>query len=90
MPTSVRLDSKTESIVARLARETGRTKSQIIRDAISALADAKTWARPDQTPYERIKHLIGIASGGPPALSIRTGEKFTRLLLAGRRQRDSR
>ena len=90
MPTSVRLDSKTESIVARLARKTGRTKSQIIRDAISTLADTETSTRPDQTPYERIKHVIGIAGGGPPDLSIRTGEKFTRSLRARRHTRDSR
>ena len=34
MPTSVRLDAKTESLVARLARRKGQTKSRVIRDPI--------------------------------------------------------
>ncbi len=36
MPTTVRLDPETESLIKRLAKKTGRTKSQIIRDAIRA------------------------------------------------------
>ena len=85
MPTSVRLDAKTEGLVRGLARKTGRSKSQVIRDAIAQLARSAE-ARPAQTPYEAMKHLIGSIRGGPPNLSERTGEKFRQLLLARRRR----
>jgi hypothetical protein len=44
MPTSVRLDPKTERVVRSLARRTGRTKSQVIRDAIHRLAASEAEA----------------------------------------------
>lgn len=80
MPTSVRLDAKTESLVNRLAKRTGRTKSEVIREAITRLAEADQVARPATTPYEAIRHLIGIGKGGPPDLSERTGDKVRQLL----------
>ena len=86
MPTSVRLDAKTESLVRGLARQTGRTKSQVIRDAIAQFARSAAEAQPAKTPYEAMKHLIGSVRGGPPNLSERTGEKFRQLLLARRRR----
>lgn len=80
MPTTVRLDPETESLIKRLARKTGRTKSQVIRDAIRALAKSEDGGKATRGPYEAFSHLIGCASGGPPNLSERTGEKFTKLL----------
>ena len=85
MPTSVRLDSRTESLVNRLAKKTGRTKSQVIRDAITRLAEGENPATLPRTAYEALKDVIGIVKGGPSDLSERTGEKFRRLLLARRR-----
>ena len=79
MPTSVRLDARTEGLVRRLARKTGRTKSQVIRDAIARLASADK--EESRTPFDTIKHLVGCAAGGPPDLSERTGEKLRQLLL---------
>ena len=81
MPTTVRLDPETESLIKRLAKKTGRTKSQVIRDAIQALARSEAASEPKEGPYEAIAHLIGCASGGPKDLSERTGEKFRNLLL---------
>lgn len=80
MPISVRLDPKTESLVNRLAKQTGRTKSEVIREALMALFRAEGEAR--SNPYEAIAHLIGCARGGPTDLSERTGEKLRKLLLA--------
>jgi hypothetical protein len=80
MPTTVRLDPETESLIKRLARKTGRTKSQVIRDAIRILAKSEDGGRAPRGPYEAFSHVIGCATGGPPDLSERTGEKFTRLL----------
>lgn len=88
MPVSVRLDAKTEGMVKRLARQRRQTKSEVIREAIKALAgnNKDGEARPLR-PYEAIAHLIGCARGGPRDLSERTGEKFRKLLVDRRRQR---
>lgn len=80
MPTTVRLDPETESLIKRLAKKTGRTKSQVIRDAIRTLAESEDSGKVTGGPYEAFSHLIGCASGGGPDLSERTGEKFTKLL----------
>ena len=80
MPTRVRLDAKTEALLNRLVKKTGRTKSRVIRDAIVALAKAEGADGEGKTLYEAFAHVIGCASGGPPDLSERTGEKFTELL----------
>jgi hypothetical protein len=85
MPTSVRLDSRTESLVRRLARERAQTKSQIIREALVALARNEGRAR-RKTLYDSIAHVVGSVKGLPPDLSERTGEKFRALLLARARQ----
>lgn len=81
MPTSVRLDPETERLIGRLSRTLRRTKSQVIRDAIGRFAREEEGARASpRTPYDALKHLIGVARGGPHDLSIRTGDKFRRLV----------
>lgn len=86
MPTSVRLDAKTESIVTRLARKRGQTKSEVIRAALVALAETEERSKPRGTLYDSISHLIGSVKGGPPDLSERTGKKFAALLRARKRR----
>ena len=85
MPTSVRLDPKTERVVRSLARRTGRTRSQVIRDAIHRLAAAESERGNGQMVFEMWRDAIGCAEGGPPDLSERTGERFRSLLRAKRR-----
>jgi predicted transcriptional regulator len=85
MPTSVRLDSETERVVRALARRTGRTRSQVIRHAIHRLAVLESEAGRGQTAFESWKDAIGCAEGGPPNLSVRTGDHFRSLLLTGSR-----
>ena len=87
MPVSVRLDTKTEELVARLARKKGRTKSEVIRQAILVLAESQDEGKKPARPYEAVAHLIGCARGGPRDLSEQTGEKFRRLLLKRGRER---
>lgn len=41
MPMSVRLDAKTERLVERLAKQTGQTKSEVIREAIGNFVHQK-------------------------------------------------
>ena len=83
---TVRLDVEAERIVERVARSRKQSKSQVIREAITALA--KQEAPPaGSRPYEAVAHLIGSVRGGPSDLSQRTGEGFKRLLLERVRRR---
>jgi Ribbon-helix-helix protein, copG family len=86
MPTSVRLDPKTEAVVRRLARQKRRTKSEVIREAIARMGEGVSTPQPD-TPYALIEDLIGIAHGGPPDLARRADEAFKDLLVRGRLSR---
>jgi hypothetical protein len=80
MPVSVRLDARTEGLLNRLAKKSGRTKSQVIREALTALARSEGASAKPAVPYEAIADLIGCAEGGPPDLSERSGEKVRKLL----------
>lgn len=86
MPTSVRLDPKTEAVVRRLARQTHRTKSEVIREAIARMAEEGNTTRPS-SPYAVMEDLIGIAHGGPPDLARRADEQFKDLLVRRRMSR---
>ncbi|MPZ78673.1 MAG: ribbon-helix-helix protein, CopG family [Deltaproteobacteria bacterium] len=87
MPLSVRLDAKTESLIGRLARKRQQSKSEVIRDAIGVLAKQEEKGTEKKRPYDLVAHLIGCVKGGPPDLSVNTGEKFHQLLLERRRKR---
>ena len=80
MPTSVRLDSRTEQALARLAREKGASKSAVLREAVEALARKSSGHSSANGPFERAKDLIGCVSGGEPDLSTRTGAGFRQVL----------
>lgn len=86
MPLTVRVDLKTERLLERLARKRGRTKSEVIRDAIGVLAKSVEAQEEAERPYDKVRDLIGIVHGGPADLSVRAGEGFRRLL-AGRRRK---
>jgi hypothetical protein len=82
MPMSVRLDPKTKRLVERLAKQRRQTKSEVFREAIGTLARQANGADRARRPYDDVKDLIGCVRGGPPDLSVRTGQKFRRLLVA--------
>ena len=65
MPTSVRLDTETETLLRRLARTSGRTKSDILREAVVRLAEEQAASSSADSPYTLIADLVGIAEGGP-------------------------
>lgn len=85
MPTSVRLDPEIKVLIQRLAKQSGLTKSQIIREALLAFAERRQSKSP--RPYDAIKHLVGSANSGGLALSENTGDKFRKLLTGGKRAR---
>lgn len=87
MPTSVRLDKKTEKTLMRLARQKSRTKSEIIRDAIESYAEREYKSGLQESAYEKIQDLVGCASGGPVDLSLETGQKFREALRKGLKKR---
>src|SRR5262245_19282287 len=87
MPTSVRLDQTTESLVRRLARARAQTKSEVIRDALVALARNEDRTRRRRTLCESAVRVVGGIKGLPSDLSERTGEKFRALLHDAMRSR---
>jgi hypothetical protein len=87
MGISVRLPARLERLVARVAKERGATKSEVICSALTALEHERCVAHTRPTPYAAMKHLIGCTSGGPPDLSVETGKKFRGLLLRRRTAR---
>ncbi len=76
MPTSVRLDTETEALLRRLARTSGRTKSDILREAVVRLAEEHEVSSSADNPYALISDLVGIAHGGPPDLARRHKRAF--------------
>lgn len=86
MPLTVRVDVKTERLIQRLARKRGRSKSEVIRDAIGVLARRIQEQEEAERPYETVRDLIGSVHGGPSDLSVRTGEQFRRMVHAKRRR----
>ena len=76
---NVRIDLATGAFLDLIARETGRSKSDVVREALAAMRDqiARPIALP---PAEAMAHLIGCRDSGGSHLSERTGERFARLL----------
>ena len=87
MSLSVRLDAKTESLIGRLARKRGQSKSEVIRDAIGVLANQEKKGGKRKRPYDLVAHLIGCVKGGPRDLSVDAGKKFHEMLVARTRKR---
>jgi hypothetical protein len=85
MPTSVRLDAETEALLRRLARRSGRTKSDMLREALLRLAEEEDTAARGRRPYAMISDLVGIASGGPRDRA-RTHKRVFRQIVSKRRR----
>jgi Arc/MetJ-type ribon-helix-helix transcriptional regulator len=76
---NVRIDPQTAAFLERVARETGLTKSEVVRQALATMREQRTRATAS-TPYERVAHLIGSWDSGGMRLSERTGERFAQML----------
>ncbi len=87
MPTSVRLDPETESVVRRLARKTGRTKSSIIREAILKMAEDTIRPTSGSTLYDKMADLLGVGHGGPSDLASRSEEILRNVFAQRKRKR---
>ena len=81
MTITVRLPRAKQAALARLAKTSGRTKSDVVRDAIDSLLEREKAGEPPKGAYEAVAHLIGCAdSGGKEVLSESTGRRFAALL----------
>lgn len=76
MPTSVRLDPETEALLRQLARSSGRTKSEVIRDALHRMANSTREIAEPASAYEAIADLVGIADDGPEDLARQHKRRF--------------
>jgi hypothetical protein len=81
MPTSVRLDTETEALLARLAHNRRQTKSAILREALLRLAQDEDATDSAAGPYSLIADFVGIAEGGPDNLARRHKQVIRKILL---------
>jgi Arc/MetJ-type ribon-helix-helix transcriptional regulator len=82
MVLTVRLDKEAQKKLDELAKATGRSKSEIVRDALR-FYDPGASAEPELTVAERLADVIGTTSiGGNRA---REGERILREAFARRR-----
>ncbi|MEK7475788.1 MAG: ribbon-helix-helix protein, CopG family [Candidatus Coatesbacteria bacterium] len=91
MTISVRLDARTQSVLDRLARERGLSRSQIVRESLARFGgeSGAGIAREPGQPYERVKHLIGCVNG-PPDLASRAQDRVRQVIAARNRVRRPR
>jgi Arc/MetJ-type ribon-helix-helix transcriptional regulator len=87
MPTSLRLDRETEQLVVRLAYEEGRTKSDVIREAIRKYGQKRKETGGGSSLFEAIRPFLGVERGRGPALSADTGKRFTDIVREKARKR---
>ncbi|MBM3818811.1 MAG: CopG family transcriptional regulator [Acidimicrobiia bacterium] len=91
MPFSLRLDPETEALLRRLTARTGRSKSQVVREAVAQYAAGTAEAEaPAQTAYDRLKPYIGTVSTSGANYSQNTHEKYGALLRNKHRARRTR
>ena len=87
MVTSVRLDPTTERRLTKLSRVTGRTKSDLIRQAVNELtAQFDRQLNKSPTAYDRLVDMIGVVNLGSGNRAARS-EELLRKKLAPRRTR---
>lgn len=75
---TVRLPKDLESRLEAFARERGLRRSEVVRDALRRYLEGPAVGA--GRPYERVKELLGSASGGPPDLAARHREYLQEIL----------
>lgn len=80
MPTSVRLDTETEDLLRSLAQRSGRTKSDILREALARLAADQEMTSENENLYSLVADLVGVAEGGPRNLARQHKRAFREAL----------
>lgn len=76
---NVRIDPTTLDLIDRVAHRTGRTRSEVVRDALKTLrARGEDLSTPP--PSQAMAKMIGCWDSGGLRLSERTGERFAHML----------
>lgn len=85
MVTSVRLDPATERSLKKMSKVTGRTKSDLIRQAVQGLtAQVDRQLKGGPTAYDRLLDMIGVVDLGSGSRAARS-EELLRKRFAARR-----
>ena len=91
MPFSLRLDPNTEAKIRKLTTATGRSKAQVVREAVAQYAsDRDTAPTPGDSAFDRLKPFIGVISTGGANYSTKTHAKYRELLRRKHRARRPR
>ena len=75
---SLRLPERLVRSIDRRARESGRTRSDLVRQILERSLDEAAAGR--DRPYDRVQDLIGSVSGGPADLGARHREYLVGLV----------
>jgi predicted DNA-binding protein len=90
MPFSLRLDPETESRIRRLSTQTGRSKSQVVREAVAQYAPDEHEPAAGDSTFDRLKAYVGVVRSGGRNYSNDTHRKYRALLQKKRRVRRPR
>lgn len=91
MPFSLRLDPDTESRIRRLSAMTGRSKSQVVREAVARYAPDEHSPAPDgDSTFDRLRPYVGVVRTGGRNYSKDTHRKYRALLRKKTRARGAR
>ena len=91
MPFSLRLDPNTEARIRRLSAATGRSKSEVVREAVKQYAhDRESAPEPGESALDRLKPFVGILQTGGANYSRETHAKYRALVRRQHRARRSR
>jgi hypothetical protein len=91
MPFSLRLDPETEAKIRRLSAVKGRSKSEVVRDAVAQYEpEFDTPPERGESAFDRLKPYVGIVRTGGANYSRHTHAKYRALLQRQRRGTRSR
>lgn len=71
MPTNIAIDSESDALLNDLAARSGKTRTQIVREALERLSGEQRPNLAEPTPYDLAGDLLGVAHGGPKDLARR-------------------
>ncbi len=84
MQTTISVDRETDARLDRLSSSTGRSKSDLVRDALIVLEETQSGASTELSAFDLIGDLVGVGKDGPTELA-RTHKQAFRALLQGRK-----
>ena len=91
MPFSLRLDPGTEAKIRKLTAATGRSKSEVVREAVAQYApDRESAPAPGESAFDRLKPFVGAVRTGGAHYSKQTHAKYRELLRRKHRARRPR